>query len=620
MEIDEIQISEERFRNIYAAGFETWAQLHSLVVKNTKLPTRCFFTKNTFPLLPAFPQNLKLEEHPNGLSASGFSTWASSPATCASSIPSFRRRVQLEVAVKDPVLLSISDSAPTDTYSTSWFRSQNDYLAILVLAWAYVLSARWVEIMSPACSLTYTDNLAKHYDATTKSDNAQHSAVVDIGPASSKESRWWTAVLAKGQGWQASIRSSLSSPWSIRVESNSQFLLDPELDISNCQESAATFSEAFGFLNRFCTRHDIVDQSHAALAAVLLLPYMAGGTLRLRSPNFNARKESSEGPAHIHKDCSLTQAIPEGQHLDRLITLSCNINGLRPLLLSVFYEANIECNAVTPWLQGTVAAIESLVGEKLSIFGRMCMERRPEVACIWLGSAILGIQQKLLQDIKYGQIPIDLDSAAWTGTIQSFIQQPVSRPLAVDGYIQRADECRLLFLCQSRNHTRTPICQWKPFGKTPKDDVDLEVKVHEHCEGHGLQYQGFVWDCTEGEIKLLSIQQCPYKIFGQPSIQEGQYTVPIVWKGLNCEQEAISENATRNIFSWLRSDGYPPYEKAIFEHEWFMTYDSDEEQERIEEATSMSDSKNITKIEEWLYCSREDRHASVHGDWDTLRR
>ncbi|EOA85929.1 uncharacterized protein SETTUDRAFT_110951 [Exserohilum turcica Et28A] len=497
MEIDEIQISEERFRNIYAAGFETWAQLHSLVVKNTKLPTRCFFTKNTFPLLPAFPQNLKLEEHPNGLSASGFSTWASSPATCASSIPSFRRRVQLEVAVKDPVLLSISDSAPTDTYSTSWFRSQNDYLAILVLAWAYVLSARWVEIMSPACSLTYTDNLAKHYDATTKSDNAQHSA------------------------------------------------------------SAATFSEAFGFLNRFCTRHDIVDQSHAALAAVLLLP--------------------------------------------------CNINGLRPLLLSVFYEANIECNAVTPWLQGTVAAIESLVGEKLSIFGRMCMERRPEVACIWLGSAILGIQQKLLQDIKYGQIPIDLDSAAWTGTIQSFIQQPVSRPLAVDGYIQRADECRLLFLCQSRNHTRTPICQWKPFGKTPKDDVDLEVKVHEHCEGHGLQYQGFVWDCTEGEIKLLSIQQC-------------QYTVPIVWKGLNCEQEAISENATRNIFSWLRSDGYPPYEKAIFEHEWFMTYDSDEEQERIEEATSMSDSKNITKIEEWLYCSREDRHASVHGDWDTLRR
>ncbi|EMD66084.1 hypothetical protein COCSADRAFT_197610 [Bipolaris sorokiniana ND90Pr] len=493
---DEVRISEKQFRNTYAAGFETWAQLYSLIVKDAKLPSHCFFTKNTFPLLPTFPQSLELEEHSNGLTASGFSTWGSLPAKCARCIPSFRRRVQLEVAVKDPVLLSISDLAPTDSYSTSWFNSQNDYVTVLVLAWTYILSARWAEIMSPACSLTYTNNLAKHYDATTISNNPQH------------------------------------------------FI-----------DSISTFSEAFGFLSRFCTRHNIVDQSHAALAAVLLLP--------------------------------------------------CNTNGIRPLLLSIFYEPSIECNAVTPWLQGTLAAIESLAGEKLSIFGRMCMERRPEVACIWLGSAILGLQPKLLQDVKYGQIPIDLDSAAWTGTIQSFIQQPVSRPLTVNGYIQRADECRLLFLCQSKNHTRTPICQWKPFGKTPKDDVDLEVKVHEHCEGHGLQYQEFVWDCTEGELKLPSLQLCPHGIQGQPSIRKAQCTVPVVWKGLNHEKEAISENATRNIFSWLRSDGYAPCEKAISKHEWFMTYDSDEEQELIEEKTSMNDLKDVKKIEEWLTCSKE---------------
>lgn len=503
---DEVRISEKQFRNTYAAGFETWAQLYSLIVKDAKLPSHCFFTKNTFPLLPTFPQSLELEEHSNGLTASGFSTWGSLPAKCARCIPSFRRRVQLEVAVKDPVLLSISDLAPTDSYSTSWFNSQNDYVTVLVLAWTYILSARWAEIMSPACSLTYTNNLAKHYDATTISNNPQHFIVLDIGPASPKEVRWWAAVLAKGQGWQASIRSSLSSPWSIRVESNSQFLLYPKTDTSHWQDSISTFSEAFGFLSRFCTRHNIVDQSHAALAAVLLLPYMAGKTLQLPPPNFSSQRASIEGPIDSINDFLLPQATLEGQYLDRLLTLSCNTNGIRPLLLSIFYEPSIECNAVTPWLQGTLAAIESLAGEKLSIFGRMCMERRPEVACIWLGSAILGLQPKLLQDVKYGQIPIDLDSAAWTGTIQSFIQQPVSRPLTVNGYIQRADECRLLFLCQSKNHTRTPICQWKPFGKTPKDDVDLEVKVHEHCEGHGLQYQEFVWDCTEGELKLPSLQ------------------------------------------------------------------------------------------------------------------
>lgn len=605
---DKVRISEKQFQNTYVASFETWAQLYSLVVKDAKLPSHCFFTINTFPLLPTFPRSLELEEHSDGLTASGFSIWGSSPAKCARCIPSFRRRVQLEVAVKDPVLLSISDLAPTDSYSTSWFSSQNDYVTILVLAWTYILSARWTEVMSPACSLTYTDSLAEHYDAATRSNNSQHFIVLDIGPASPKEVRWWAAILAKGQGWQASIRSSLLSPWSVRIESNSQFLLYPKTNTSDWKDSTSTFSEALGFLSRFCTRHNIVDQSHAALSAVLLLPHMAGKTLQLPSPNFGPQKASIEGPIDSLHDYLLPQATLKGRYLDRLLTLSCNTKGIRPLLLSVFYDPSIECNAVTPWLQGTLAAIESLAGEKLSIFGRMCMERRPEVACIWLGSAILGLQSKLLQDVKYGQIPIDLNSAAWTGTIQSFIQQPVSRPLTVNGYIQRADECRLLFLCQSRNHTRTPICQWKPFGKTPKDDVDLEVKVHENCKGHGLQYQAFVWDCIEGELKLPSLQQCPHGIQGQPSIQEFQCTVPIMWKGLNREKEAISENATRNIFSWLRSDGYARCEKAICKHEWFMTYDSDEEQERIEEKTSMNDFKDVKKIEDWLACSKESLH------------
>ncbi|EOA90951.1 uncharacterized protein SETTUDRAFT_102233 [Exserohilum turcica Et28A] len=495
---DQVRISEEQFRRIYAAGFESWAQLHSLVIQNTKLPPQCFFTTDTFPLLPAFPQNLELEQFSDRLTASGSSVWASSAAKCARGIPSFRRRVQLEVARKDPILLSISDLAHTDFYSTSWFVSQNDYLVILVLAWAYILSARWAEIMPPPCSLTYTDSLAKHYDTTIKSD---------------------------------------------------------KLTVSLCQGPASTFSEALGFLNTFCKRHNIIDQSHAALAAVLLLP--------------------------------------------------CKINGIRPLLLSVFYEHSIECNAITPWFQGTLAAIKSLAGENPSILGRMCMERRPEVACMWLGSTILGLQQELLQHIKYGQIPIDLECAAWTKTIQSFIQQPVSRPFVVDGYIQRADECRLLFLYQSRNHTRVPICQWKPFGTTPKNDVDLEVQVHQDCEGHELQHQAFVWNCAKGESESPSLLQCSRQTYDHSSKPQVQCTVPIVWEGLNREKEGVSENATRTIFSWLRPDGCAPQEKAIFKHEWFMMDDSDEEEEITKEVNSLNGFKDVTKIEEWLAGTNE---------------
>jgi hypothetical protein len=67
------------------------------------------------------------------------------------------------------------------------------------------------------------------------------------------------------------------------------------------------------------------------------------------------------------------------------------------MLLSVFYEASIECNTVTPWLQGTVAAINSIAGDNSVILGRMFMDRLLNVVFLWLGANFLGLQKKLLQ-------------------------------------------------------------------------------------------------------------------------------------------------------------------------------------------------------------------------------
>lgn len=62
-------------------------------------------------------------------------------------------------------------------------------------------------------------------------------------------------------------------------------------------------------------------------------------------------------------------------HLEKLITLSCHTRGIRSMLLSVFYEYAIECNSVTPWLQGALVAIDSLAREKPLVLGRMFMDR-----------------------------------------------------------------------------------------------------------------------------------------------------------------------------------------------------------------------------------------------------
>lgn len=544
---DAVRISNERYHLTYAYGFETWAQLYSHAMKCCSLPVSCFLTQDTFPLQPTFPCKLKLTHESHHVIASGSSIWGSSPAHCAYDFPSFQQRVHLEVAVKSPVLLSILESRKEGN-SASWFASHEDYLSILMLAWAYILSARWVEVMSTPCSLTYTDHQARHA-ATTKHSDGLQSLVVDIGCGDPEEARWWAAVLAQGQGWRATMQPSCCSPWSIRLHSEPDFSLSSELGALPLMGSASSFTDACGFLNKFCLRHNIVDQSHAALAAVFLIPSMGcGGNLQLPLRRIGRRNQPPKRPLTHHAGSSQLSRIHDRQHLDRLLTLSCNIKGIRPLLLSVFYDPSVECNAVTPWLQGTLAAIQSFTNDDPSTLGRMCMERTPEVAYLWLGASFLGLHEKLLQEVRYGQIPIDLHSAVWSTTVQSFVQQPVSTPLVTDGYVQRADECRLLFISQSDHHTRAPVCQWKPFGRTPTEHVEVEVRVHAGCKGHGLEYKGFIWDCTEGESEPQIPADYNCNTPGQSSTQDidHAYEIPDV-EELDRDNEVISENATSNI-------------------------------------------------------------------------
>jgi hypothetical protein len=63
----------------------------------------------------------------------------------------------------------------------------------------------------------------------------------------------------------------------------------------------------------------------------------------------------------------------------------------------------------------------------------------------------------------------------------------------------------------------------------------------------------------------------------------------------------VSENATRNIFGWLRVDGYAPDERKIWEHEWFEMLESDDEDE--DQSTNESDKtpKSSARIETWFY-------------------
>lgn len=440
--------------------------------------------------------------------------------------------------------------------------------------------------MPETCTVRYLSNRAPSDNISPPGvQNAgQTSIILDVGKASREEARWWASVLASGRGWEATLVVGLEtfwSPWSIRVQSGPRFIIPRENE--TVQESFSTppsFIEALTILDKFCVRHNIIDQSHAALAAVLHLPTMGD---RIEGLHLPAVVIGSEYPRSQHE--ASTPGLRHDwlyqtpNHLDKLLTLSCFVNGIRPMLLGVFYNPNIECNAVSPWLQGTMTVLHALAKHKkpLSI-GRMLMDRNPAIAILWVGATILGLQEKLLQDAQLGKMVPNNLSAEWSGKPQSFIHQPVSRPLVVDGAVSLADQCRLLYLSQTEGWLRAPTCPWAPFGSTPLDDVDIEVRLHADCAGHGLQYMGFTWDCL-GHGLLVSTENVgdEWEVYRDPSdaAAHGSETrnYPAVdYRGLHFEMEDLSERATRSIFKWLRgSKGFKLGEWEILQHEWFKS-------------------------------------------------
>ncbi|KAK3296949.1 uncharacterized protein B0H64DRAFT_416195 [Chaetomium fimeti] len=585
---DAVRLSVDDFQGIYEQSFRAWSTLHHAAIERPGIPPSYLDIQNAFRQHPSFPNDLRLEHVKYA---------KHSRPDCGNGLPPFSQQVQIGVILKGPIPLSIAAAMPKrEIHWASWFtRGDENYLGILILAWAYVLSARWAEIMSEATSLVYTSSKAEDstpgVQTTPLPDHL--SLEVDISDASPDEARWWAAVLAPGQGWEATMllgQDTFFAPWSIRLQPGHRFILSTNPTFRNHSAGAPSSSEALRFLSNFCVRRNIGDQSQAALAAVLLFPSMGIGQ-GLELPAFTSSRlnlPTAVASSVLQRQCPDLDGeqrygwVHQEGHLDRLIPLSCYTKGIRPMLLSSFYDPSIECNAVTPWLQGALAVIDVVAEDDPLVLGRLLMDRQPKVAPLWLGITVLGLQKKVLQDVRFGLIPVDLHSAVWSGAIQSFIQQPVSDPLVADDQVARADQCRLLFLSRSGSHDRVPVCQWRPFGGTPLEHTDIEVRVHAECKGHGLRYQGLTWDCVGEKTAHQPLDGDDlYAYQSPPRTAQTSYSrqTLVNYGNLDHEKDFVSENATRSVFGWLRVYGYALGEKPIWKHEWFEMSESDEEVE-----------------------------------------
>ncbi|KAK6716506.1 hypothetical protein SNK04_007453 [Fusarium graminearum] len=586
---DALRPTDDSFKAFYEKGYRTWHKLSADATENCAcglppdrtadgcacdLPPECLQWEDLFPHHPILPDGLEPDD--SGL-VTAKSTWISR-GNCDS--PEFGQIFQTIVTIGKPTSVVLTDDPELCLSELG-----DGHLVVLMLAWAYALSVRWAEII-PRASMEYTASQAPwiiHSDPSKLDERM----VAELGELSSEAARWWAAVLSTGEGWKATIphhRWRLLSPWSVTKDTKI-VLSGSHSPISPPSPTSVCFKTALKYIDDYTKLHNVGTQSRAALAAALLLPLA----------KLDNRTVSLHVPKGSHKQSQQTQSLRPSlfdkhclRQLDRLLTLSVNARGMKAVLGSIFYESGIAANACGAWLQGTAAVLQSKGIKNINHLSRMFFYRSPHISFLWLGGIITGAHKEFLRNTYslLGLNRIELHAAAWTGTLLSFIQEPMHPIQTSDDKtsISRADECRLMFLIQEPRRDFPPIYPYPPLGETNIRDTDLGVQVHAHCPtSHELQFVSIAWNCVGGR-KDIQTTGCisPISRDSMEGSKAKDAKCEVDYAFLDRDRD-LSEGVTRNMFTWMRdTDGFTVTEREICRHEWIDAFDSDSDDESVD--------------------------------------
>ncbi|KAL8935431.1 MAG: hypothetical protein Q9211_004706 [Gyalolechia sp. 1 TL-2023] len=498
-----------------------------------------------------------------------------------------------------PALLQLGIQSPTpvDWNGTSFRRwvgiqgenTTRNYISILALGWAYILSVRLLEMQGQGgAEIAYTRSMATGY-MPEAGDRVATAITVDIGDVDDHAARWWAAILAPGKGWKAIVSRTEDvvylSPWSVCVEDGQRFDIAWGGTSSPSQDSVVSTppssKNAFELLSRFCLLHDLGSQCFAALATTLTFPTLNhyGIVATLPFPT-HLRGRDEENPVKL----AAVDLVRISEGLPYYMALSCNQSVIVSSLCGVFWEPGIPCNLVSPWLHpvmNEVPIIEEVInfeGRYHELLAIMCAIRRPKLSALWLGAVISGLAPRILDFVKGGTLPLDPNAFAWTGCPHSFMDLVGSGPYfqtkASGEKIRRADAWRLLFLPtvvgDDLHYENYPFSPWAPVGTTSAENCMARVRIHRFCSRHHLTYQHWAWHLGDGSTLVdqglemvpaqQSFQEATSRIETTPSI-----ILPVVQLPLG--QEA-SRTASWEIFQWVTTNGEEiPADELIYKDE-----------------------------------------------------
>lgn len=412
----------------------------------------------------------------------------------------YGRRVIFSLGNDDPIYCDIFPEAASCFLGNS--STTTDSLAVLTMCWSYILSVRFLEMQGR--EVRYST-----HRLWPQPGEDPRRPLVYLDGASPALVRWLCAILCSNLGWCA--RGKGLPPWAACLTSDVRLAITSPVPRAGIL-SPPSSSEATELLLELCQLFDLgtdMDQNEeweslppykAAFFAALMLPFYNFMDLRPQfpCPYLTTTKGNRFSSTHETNIC---------QYVDDLryfMTLSMHPPSLGSILWSIFWQPDVECNLVSPWLASVLDILEPTINERrLETLVKVFVSRRPKVAFWWLALFLLGDLSVVdwirryagTQTEKYGfgsLSPPDPMVSAWTSSKQSFLDyERTTCYAAMSDLVSRADllRCRFDFKLQD---SASIALSWRPFGHLQKQDIepDLWPCLETKCS---RQYHSFIW-------------------------------------------------------------------------------------------------------------------------------
>ncbi|PLB55666.1 hypothetical protein P170DRAFT_506221 [Aspergillus steynii IBT 23096] len=457
-----------------------------------------------------------------------------------------------------------------------------NYLGILAIGWCYILSAQLLEMQGGSAVMHYTNSLADCLGESSSSPS-EEAHYIDVGAADDRIARWWSAILAKREGWKAIVKNEpdeFVAPWSVSRTCETSFIIKRS-DSQHGEQTPLSSDEAFDALLKFAHSHDVGSQFSIALTIAMSLPMHRyyGTDVKLPPPRAHGSKLLTT--THLDVPPTWMQLKTE---MPYYMTLSCSPEVMISTLCGSFWQPQVPCNMASQWLHpvleevlGEVADTKSQ--EVLALIGAI---RRPSVGALWIGAAVSGIGPKLVERVSGNMQPLDLNVFPWTGAPQSFMDGAGIGPYTWGDpeYISRTDIWRLLNLSPTEEndwaYENRPMTPWEPCGACLIANCALRVTSHLKCARHEYRYDHWSWELENGETihDYGFLNAYPSLLTAELSNIPDSRTISHSFEKKELDpKRTASEEASVGIFLWfiVGGEGIPPekiYQDDLLREVW----------------------------------------------------